>query len=192
MPKLCTFLYFILSCSVLNFAGAQVQPHTQPTWAEPVASEVLSNFYEIGDELYRSAQPSAQAMRELDARGFKSVLNLSFISDDTDEAAGTDLALFHTRMDPYHVREASIVYALSVMRRAERPLVVHCTRGADRTGLIIALYRVLYQGWSKEEALDEMIEGPFDFYWFIFGNIVSYIKEVNVEGLRAQVEAYRF
>lgn len=37
------------------------------------------------------------------------------------------------------------------------PVFVHCMQGQDRTGVIIALYRVLYEGWAPKDAHDEMM-----------------------------------
>ena len=39
---------------------------------------------------------------------------------------------------------------------AKRPVFVHCKHGADRTGTMVAFYRILFEGWSKDEAIREM------------------------------------
>jgi protein tyrosine/serine phosphatase len=66
------------------------------------------------------------------------------------------------------------------------PVLVHCHHGADRTGLICALWRVLYQGWSRQSAIDELIEGGYGFHpiWF---NIPRYLREVNLTDLRDRI-----
>ena len=45
----------------------------------------------------------------------------------------------------------------------EGPVLVHCKHGADRTGCIVALYRIVFQSWSKEAAIDEMHNGGYGF-----------------------------
>lgn len=49
--------------------------------------------------------------------------------------------------------------ALQVLASAtqDRPAFLHCEHGADRTGLVIALYRVLYQSWSPQDAHREWV-----------------------------------
>ena len=46
---------------------------------------------------------------------------------------------------------------------AAQPVYVHCYRGKDRTGTMIAAYRILIEGWTTKDALGEMQEfGFFD------------------------------
>lgn len=43
-------------------------------------------------------------------------------------------------------------------------MVVHCWHGSDRTGAVIAAYRIVQQGWSQHDAIDEMINGGYGFH----------------------------
>jgi len=67
-----------------------------------------------------------------------------------------------------------------------RPLVIHCQHGADRTGALVALYRVVVQGWSKADAVREMDEGGFHHSSF-WRNLDQYVLEANVQALRRQL-----
>jgi len=67
------------------------------------------------------------------------------------------------------------------------PFLIHCQHGSDRTGLMIAMYRIIYQNWSKDEALDEMVNGGFG-YHSIWRNIISYLKKVDIESLKKQIQ----
>lgn len=60
-----------------------------------------------------------------------------------------------------HVDDSDILRALRAVQAAEAkgPVLMHCKHGSDRTGLVAAMYRVVVQGWSKEDALNEMTEG---------------------------------
>jgi protein tyrosine/serine phosphatase len=62
---------------------------------------------------------------------------------------------------------------------------VHCQRGADRTGTLCAAYRMVVQGWTHEQALQEMTQGGFGFYqgW---RELVEYVRSLNVEQIRDQ------
>jgi protein tyrosine/serine phosphatase len=59
----------------------------------------------------------------------------------------------------------------------------YCHRGADRTGMMTAIYRVAVQGWTKEQAIAEMTQGGFGFYsgW---RNLVRYIRDLDIERLK--------
>jgi protein-tyrosine phosphatase len=77
--------------------------------------------------------------------------------------------------------------ALDAIRAAERrgPVLVHCERGADRTGTVVALYRMKRQGWHAEAAITEMEQGPYDFnrlYALLpdfLGNVPDFIRSVD-------------
>jgi protein tyrosine/serine phosphatase len=47
---------------------------------------------------------------------------------------------------------------------ARQPVFVHCRRGSDRTGTAVAVYRICVEGWSREAAIDEMVNGGFRFF----------------------------
>jgi len=60
---------------------------------------------------------------------------------------------------------------------------VHCQQGADRTGLMCAIYRVAVCGWSKEQAAKEMTDGGFGFHAVWIG-IVPFLNALDIEKLR--------
>ena len=66
------------------------------------------------------------------------------------------------------------------------PVLVHCRHGADRTGLIIAIYRILYQNWTVDEAKDELINGGFGFHES-FENIPQELDKIDFGSLRTQL-----
>ena len=60
-----------------------------------------------------------------------------------------------------------------------QPVYVHCLYGSDRTGAMVALYRMALQQWSAKAAIEEMKNGGFGFH-MVFANLITYLKEVNV------------
>jgi protein tyrosine/serine phosphatase len=101
------------------------------------------------------------------------------------------LALYRVPMKSRFVGEKNGTRVVQAMRElvnaSQRgPVLVHCHHGADRTGLICALWRILYEGWSRQSAIDELIEGGFGFHpiWF---NIPRYLREVNLIDLRDRI-----
>ncbi|MBR4986194.1 MAG: tyrosine-protein phosphatase [Proteobacteria bacterium] len=159
---------------------AAVQP------AEPLQIDGLSNLYRVSDVLYRSAQPTEMGLSAAKALGIQSVLTLQLVSLDVvlEETEQTGLVLEHIPMFPWHVTENEILMALEVIRDAPKPVLVHCTHGADRTGVVIAMYRIIYQNWSREQAKAEMTSDQFG-YHAEFDNLLALIDQIDIEDMRA-------
>ncbi len=176
----------------LPFAGvrALAQEGARPKqWATPVPLEGAPNLHRVEDNFFRSAQPDAKGFQRLSATyGVRTVISLRAFNSDQALARGLDLKLVRIRINTWHIEREDVVAALQNLRRASRdaPVLLHCQHGADRTGMITALYRILYQGWSKLAALDEMQNGMFG-YHAVWGNIPRFIRRVDIKELRRDV-----
>lgn len=155
-------------------------------WAQPVALEGVPNLHRISGRLYRSAQPTTSGFQALETLGIHTVLNLRQYHDDDDEAAGTQLVLKHRWVNTGDFGDTEMLDALQTIATAREPVLVHCWHGADRTGTVIALYRMVCQGWNREQALDELQHGGYG-YHAMFDNIPAYLRQVDVGKLRRQV-----
>lgn len=160
------------------------EPARPATWAQPV--EGVKNLHRVSADLYRSAQPDDEDMRRLVALGVKGVLNLRAYHSDDDEAKGTTLVLARVAMDAGEVDEDLVVAALRALKALPRPALVHCWHGADRTGAIIAFWRILEQGWSREAAIAEMIEGGYGHH-SMYGNLPRLLRSADLERIRTRV-----
>jgi len=158
-------------------------------WAVKVDRPGLPNLNKINDNLYRSAQPKAEGIAELEKLGVKTVLNLRSGSGSADKKilVGSKLGYAHIPMDAGKVNEKNAVDFLKIVTDPKRqPVLVHCQAGADRTGSMCAVYRVVVEGWSKEKALDEMVNGGYNFHpWYT--NLPEFIRKLDVEKIKAEV-----
>jgi protein tyrosine/serine phosphatase len=181
----------LAACLVLGLAGmapgAETVPGIRPAaWAEPLALSGVPNLHKVSGTLYRSAQPTKEGMRQLKALGIRMVINLRSFHSDRREIGDTGLIPEHITMKAWHPEEKELVRFLKLVTQPERlPALVHCQHGADRTGLMCAVYRVVVQGWSREEALREMREGGFG-YHEVWVNLPDYFRNLDVEDLRRQ------
>jgi protein tyrosine/serine phosphatase len=189
----------IVSATLLAlFAGAAVAqepPIPTPTppvprpenWAEPVALEGVPNLHRLTPQLYRSEQPTALGMRNLEKLGIRTVINLRAFNDDLDELRGTTLRAVHVPVHTWHLETEDIVAVMRELRHPENgPFLIHCQHGADRTGLMSAMYRMLEQNWSAEDALQELVDGGYG-YHSLWRNIKRYVRSADVPALRAAV-----
>jgi protein tyrosine/serine phosphatase len=165
-------------------ADAAARP---PQWAAPLSLEGAPNLHRIDDSLYRSAQPTKEGMKNLEKLGIKTVINLRAFHSDKGNIEGTGLLNDELSVKTWHIEDEDVVRVLRIIRKKENgPFLIHCQHGADRTGVMSAMYRIVVQGWSKEDAIREMIEGGYGFHP-VWKNIIAYIRNVDVEKIRREV-----
>lgn len=187
LAALCISAAIVLAlfAAVSLYHAKNETPQRPALWAQPVELPHSANFFRVDPDLYRAAQPTAEAMRAYDAFGIKTVINLRSSHSDEDEVRDTKLGLVWIPVRTRRAgREEVAVRVLQAIRDAEKPVLVHCWHGADRTGMVMALYRIVEQGWTKEEALRELRDGGYNFH-SIWGNITTYIEEADIESIRA-------
>ncbi|MGY2377874.1 phosphatase domain-containing protein [Pseudomonas sp. SDO524_S393] len=151
-------------------------------WAQPVSRQY--NLHQMTPTLYRSALPDSDALPLLEKLRIATVINFLPESDSAWlKTPGIRQVQLSYRTN--HVDDADVLAALRAIQEAQTqgPVLMHCKHGSDRTGLMAAMYRVVVQGWSKEEALDEMTLGGFGASSG-FKDGVRYMMKANVDKLR--------
>ncbi len=124
-------------------------------------------MHRVTPTFYRSAQPDKREFAQLVRQyGIRTVISLRAFHSDRPLLEGLPVRSYDIAMHTWHIEDEDVVAALRDLRRAIKrgPVLVHCEHGADRTGLVTALYRIIYQGWDKEEAIEEMQGGHFGFH----------------------------
>jgi protein tyrosine phosphatase (PTP) superfamily phosphohydrolase (DUF442 family) len=172
----------ITTLALLNAAyAAGTSTANHPAhWAKPIQVKGVPNLYKFSDTLYRSAQPSAEGLKNLKAMGIETIVNLRSFHTDRDEIGNTGLAYEHIYMKAWHPEEEEAARFLQIVTNPKRtPILVHCQHGADRTGNMCVLYRFAVQSWSKEEALKEMTQGGFGFHG-IWENLIHWINGLDI------------
>ena len=175
-----TIVLVVLASSTLLAADQKTRPDK---WARPILSKSLKNFFQLDDKVYRCAQPDKKGFKALEQLGIRNVLNLRDHHSDDDEAKGSGLKLYRVDMGAGDIQTEDVVKALRVIRLSDAPIVIHCWHGSDRTGVISAMYRIVFQNWSKEDAIDELVNGGYG-YHAMYENIPRYIREVDIEKVR--------
>lgn len=170
----------------LAFACHTTPPREGPRpehWARAIEDESLPNFHEVTPTLFRGAMPETAGFAELERRGVRTVVSLRQLSRDV-APADCGLELREIPMWTWKPEEAQVIefLALATDDRCQ-PVFVHCAHGADRTGLMCALYRVVVQDWSKDEALAEMREGGFGHH-AVWDELTQFVRDADVPHLR--------
>ncbi|MDD5303047.1 MAG: tyrosine-protein phosphatase [Elusimicrobia bacterium] len=135
--------------------GARLTPDADSD-VEPL--EALGNFHEVSPGLYRSAQPAREGYKQLKALGVKTLLSLKDNgAREREEAGAAGLAVENVPMGGFSQPSFEAVdRALAILvDPAKRPLLVHCQYGKDRTGFVVASYRVIVEHADEAKAAEE-------------------------------------
>ncbi len=173
-----------LVLAVLTSAGAA--DARNPKWARPLKLEGAPNLHQVTDGLYRSAQPTAEGFRNLKKLGVRTVVNLRAFHSDVDELDKSALNYVPIPMVAWYPEEEEVIQFLKLATNPKlAPVVVHCQHGADRTGTLCAVYRIVVQGWTKDAAIEEMQKGGYGFH-AVFVNLERYLRKLDVGRIRAR------
>ncbi|MEJ2453345.1 MAG: tyrosine-protein phosphatase [Candidatus Thiodiazotropha sp.] len=181
-------LRWILMLVLLSPAVLQADVRARPLeWAQPMLGIELDNFYRLDDQVYRSKQPDDEEMVALEAMGVHSVLNLREFHSDEDDAEGTRLKLYHVPVNAGEIDDRFIVAALRAIAEAKKPILIHCWHGSDRTGVVAAMYRMVFQNWPRQQAIDEFVNGGYGYHASFYPNIERYLATVDIAAIKRQV-----
>jgi len=173
-------------------------PERPSNWAAAVSGvEGLGNLFQVSPELYRSKQPSPVALKNILAgkplvdggAPVRTVVELLATRDVDGEVLRDSAGVRHEwlKFNPFHpVDEDVFTFLRIVSDKASQPVLVHCAQGSDRTGMMVAIYRIVVQGWSKDDALKEMVDGGYGFH-SVFQDLVRYVRNLDVDGLKLKL-----
>jgi len=177
----------------------QTQPNSTPKVNHGPAKKLIltgvPNFGEVTPWLYRGAQPSRQGFQGLAAMGIDIVVDAR-LSGKSSEKKVVNAAGMQYISIPWHCmfpKDKVIAQFLTVVREnPKKKIFVHCRYGDDRTGMMIAAYRMAVESWTAQEAWAEMQQ--FGMNRKICFPLVSYEKRFpehlkKAPGLRGTVVA---
>lgn len=121
--------------------------------------EVWTNMAQIAPGVWRSNHPPARRFKVLKDMGIRTILSLR-AEDHTvphrrevQLAAAQGITLEGVNLNARRAPDApALIRALEVLRTTERPVLFHCKSGADRAGLVAALYLLEVEGAPPDAA----------------------------------------
>lgn len=175
MKKIAFIIVFCITA--LNYSYAQDIP------LKKVTSKHFKNLYQVNNGLYRSEQPSKKGFKAIEAMGVKTILNLRRLRDDKKKAKGFNFKLIHQPIKTKALNENDILKALKVITNSESVLV-HCWHGSDRTGTIIAAYRMVVENWTKTQAIEEFQREELGYHHNMYPHLLELLKNLDIEKMR--------
>jgi len=119
----------------------------------------IKNFHQVSDHVYRGGQPTEEGFNYLAKIGVKTVIDLREADPRSKEEEGmvTSAGMKYVNVPMTGLippTDEEITKILGILEdEAGGPVFVHCQRGADRTGTVIASYRIDQDHWDNNKAL---------------------------------------
>ena len=193
-------LGIIATCGIaLAFITGCAGPSAQDdACASPLTDTVLNACVVTKDVLWRGGKPNAEGASALIASGVKSIVNLEMLHDDLDALAQARPALSAPQQVGYFrirawepnvliapaLLDSHIAEFLAIVRTQAKPIYVHSRSGQNRTGVMVAAYRILEEGVSAEAAIGEMEKSQG--IWF--DQYADYLRQLDGPR-RARIES---
>ena len=137
----------------------------------------LSRFDQVDEDVYRSSQPDRDQLNKLVAqKQIKTVVKLNWGSDPVLDGVKS---IHRTLYGPITPSAEKIREILQQIHDAKKPVLIHCTHGEDRTGLIVALYKFCKGTATPEEAFKDMVAHGFHPYQGLWN---SWVRDVGWAG----------
>jgi protein tyrosine/serine phosphatase len=131
----------------------------------------LPNFRKVNDQVYRGGQPNDDGFKELLNLGIKTIIDLRQIGEHSQAEEeklvnGLGMRFVSVPMKGMSTpQDEQVAEVLSLLTNSSAgPVFVHCKRGADRTGAVIAAYRIAHDRWENSKALSEAKADGMSFF----------------------------
>ena len=185
-----------LAAAIALTACAGPQPH--PDACQQALTPHVTNACVVSPGvLWRGGKPDEQGASALLGRGVGTVVNLEMLHSDR-EAFRRSKGSGPRQVEYFEVPEwepnvviapsrvdDSVAEFIAIVRTQPRPVYVHCRSGQNRTGVMVAAYRILEEGVSVDQAIDEM--GRFNGFWF--AQDADYLRGMATPERRARIKA---
>lgn len=162
-------------------SGFANQTPPTPALGQKLESPGLPNLGRVTGDLYRGGQPRSEGYDQLRKMRIDIVVNLNTTKKNVEREK--------TEVESRGMRYVSIPWSalslpeddqvaefLRLLRdNPDKKIFVHCRHGADRTGVMVAIFRIAIQGWTPEQALAEMER--FNFHGFWYSHLKGYVKQ---------------
>jgi tyrosine-protein phosphatase SIW14 len=173
---LSSFLFFIFLTFSSPICAQQLKSapvsRENPEFAEKIHIDGVKDAGKLNDHLYRGTQPNKKGLQNLRQLGVTTIVDLRGElrhESDNEKREAKSLGMRFVLIPgngwtPPTDKQIAEFFAL-LSEHPKRTVFIHCWLGGDRTGVFLAAYRIAFQHWSSEQALQEMHAFHFKSFW---------------------------
>jgi len=139
----------------------------------------INNVGRVSPCVYRGRQPESEGYQTLRKMGVKTIINLRAAHGERKAVENADMKYLEFPLSmKYGIRREKLQEIVNAMADpVNQPVYIHCALGQDRTGVVVASYRMYVDGWSFEDAEKEMQSFGFNDTWIhLKKSLLSYAK----------------
>lgn len=164
-----SFLFFLIP----NLAIRAQEPAPKSPISSGLGQKIvvpgIHNAGKVSDNVFRGAQPNLQSFALLKQLGVTTIVNLRSesagkVERERRQAAAQGMRYVYIPIGGFsNPTDEQLAAFFNVLRETPAPIVfVHCEFGRDRTGVVVAAYRIAFQNWTADQALTEMLAFGFN------------------------------
>jgi protein tyrosine phosphatase (PTP) superfamily phosphohydrolase (DUF442 family) len=146
---------YLASAALTSLLSAMTPPAYSATTVTGVP-----NFHQVTNHIFRGGQPDARGWPELARLGVKKVIDLRRPGEHSTTAeslavVSAGMLYVNFPMDGFATPTSEQMNVPVALMDGGEPVFIHCKRGCERTGTVVAAYRISRQGWENDHALAE-------------------------------------
>ena len=147
----------------------------------------LPNFARVSEALYRGAQPTREGFARLKALGVRTIVDLRDHHSDREAIRGLGFGYTNIPFASSRPQERQVLEFLSIVTDPKnQPVFVHCRHGADRTGMMVACYRMVVENWDRQRSLAELSNFGFHNIWL---DIRQFLLDIDMQSIARQLSS---
>ena len=184
----------VIAASLLLGGCALSEKQKEAICPNNLDSPIL-NFCEVKPNvLWRGSKPDRDAAAWLINKGVKTIVNLELLHDDTDkiqQANITDTGTY--KIDYFRVKtweplyavaqstaDEDVIHFLAIVSQAKQPIYVHCRAGENRTGVMVAAYKIILEGKMSTDEMNAVLDEMQSYKGFWSDATTKYIKGLSL------------
>jgi len=135
------------------------QPHSARAFSHKRKIKGIGNFGEVTPMLFRGGQPTHQGFEALAKMGIDIIVDTRGNRTNSEGREVRRLGMHYVAIPwhcPFPNDDVFVRFLKFLQENPDKKVFVHCRLGDDRTGMMVAAYRMAAQDWTADEAMREM------------------------------------